>query len=63
MDPAQSTSVPLLPPPPESEAEINAPKVEVGSEGIKFDALGPLVVNSDGVCFVTRTSGVSSMFD
>lgn len=37
----------LLPSPQSHDAA----RVQIGSdEGVKFDALGPLVVNSDGVC-------------
>lgn len=48
MDPAQSTSVPLLPSP--TDTTDGTTKVQVNSiEGTKFEALGPLVVNKDGV--------------
>ena len=39
----------LLPAPEPHDAQ-DATKIQVGAEqGVKFDALGPLVVNSDGV--------------
>jgi hypothetical protein len=36
----------LLPAPPEGETQM----VTVNGEALKLDALGPMVVNSDGVC-------------
>jgi len=38
----------LLPAPDPNDSQ-DAPKIEVGSrEGLKFDVLGPMVVNTDG---------------
>lgn len=47
--PSDTSKVPLALPPPSADDAESAPKLEVGSE-VKFDELGPLVVNSDGVC-------------
>jgi hypothetical protein len=42
------TNAPLLLPPP--DASSDAPQLRLGSsEGLRFDELGPMVVNSDGV--------------
>lgn len=48
---AQPTpKVGLLPPPAAAESEAGATHVDISTgEALKFDALGPMVVNSDGV--------------
>ncbi|EPS40468.1 hypothetical protein H072_5687 [Dactylellina haptotyla CBS 200.50] len=44
----QKDPLPLPAPPSKEEEESTTTKIEVGSEALKLDHLGPLVVNSDG---------------
>ena len=47
--PASNHALPLsLPPPPDADSDVKKVDATAG-ESIKFDELGPLVVNSDGV--------------
>ncbi|KAI0920232.1 hypothetical protein AcV5_010031 [Taiwanofungus camphoratus] len=48
-------------PAPCSDGDSGTTKLEVGSEsGLKFDALGPMVVNRDGSCVLKTLSRIAN---